>query len=241
MELTLIGALLAGLLGSSHCVGMCGGIVSALSFGVDKQAPNTTRFLILSTYNIGRITSYVVAGLLLGGLSEFLLQQAFFASFRQVLQIIAALFLMALGLYIANWWLGLTKVEHLGARLWKLISPIANQLIPVKTPYHGFALGLFWGWLPCGMVYSLLIAALSSGSAVQGGLLMLSFGIGTLPTLLLIGVFASRFNYWVRHSIVRQIAGTLVILFGCYLLYQNVYLQQTSPFEKHRVHTHHSG
>ncbi len=223
MEFTIIGAFLAGLLGSLHCVGMCGGVVSALSFGVDEQATKTTRLSILLSYNAGRIISYVIAGALLGGLSAFLVSQSSFDGFRQLLKIISALFLIALGLYLSDWWTALTKVEKLGMHLWKHISPIANKLIPVQTPHHAFILGLFWGWLPCGLVYSLLVGALSSSSAYQGGLIMLSFGLGTLPSMLLVGVFATQFNHWVKKLIIRRFAGSIITLFGVFLLYQVFY------------------
>ena len=222
MEFTIISAFLAGLLGSLHCVGMCGGVVSALSFGIDKQATQATRFSMLLSYNVGRISSYVVAGALLGGLSAFLVSQSSFEQFRQILKIISALFFIALGLYLSDWWAGLSKVEKLGVHLWKRISPIANKLIPVKTSHHAFILGLFWGWLPCGMVYSLLVGALSSGSVFQGGLIMLSFGIGTLPSMLLVGIFATRFSGWIKKSIIRQLAGGMVVLFGVFLFYQAI-------------------
>jgi sulfite exporter TauE/SafE len=222
MEFTIISAFLTGLLGSLHCVGMCGGVVSALSFGIDKQATQATRFSMLLSYNVGRISSYVVAGALLGGLSALLVSQSSFEQFRQILKIISALFLIVLGLYLSDWWTGLSKVEKLGVHLWKRISPIANKFIPIKTNHHGFILGLFWGWLPCGMVYSLLVGALSSGSASQGGLIMLSFGIGTLPSMLLVGIFATRFNDWIKKSIIRQLAGGMVVLFGVFLFYQAI-------------------
>lgn len=224
MEVTIITAFLTGLLGSLHCIGMCGGVISALSFGIDKPVTQTTQFLMLLSYNIGRISNYVVTGALLGGLSAFLVSQSSFEQFRQILKIISALFLIALGFYLSNWWTGLRKVEKLGIHFWKRISPIANKLIPVKTNHHAFILGFFWGWLPCGMVYSLLVGALSSGGALQGGLIMLSFGIGTLPSMLLVGIFATRFNNWIKKSIIRRLTGSIVILFGMFLLYQVIYL-----------------
>ena len=116
---------------------------------------------------------------------------------------------------MAGWWRGLAGVERAGGwLLWRHLQPLGRRLLPVAGPRHAFQLGLLWGWLPCGLVYSVLIWAISAGSATGGALLMLSFGIGTLPALLAMGSFAAVLSRWVRRPLVRHLAGALIVLMG---------------------------
>jgi sulfite exporter TauE/SafE len=125
----------------------------------------------------------------------------------------------AMGLYLAGWWRGLAHVEKLGARWWRRIEPMGRRLLPVRRPRQALLVGALWGWLPCGLVYSVLIWSIATGSATQGALLMLSFGLGTLPNLLLMGLFANRVARTLRAPLVRGLAGSMVIGFGVYTLY----------------------
>jgi len=135
------------------------------------------------------------------------------------LQIFAAFFMIALGLYIGGWWFGLRKIEQAGGIIWKRIEPISRQFIPVKSPFQALILGSLWGWLPCGLVYTILIWSISTGSAIEGGLLMLSFGLGTLPLLLAMGVFATSLNSFIRKNWVKAMAGGIIIAFGVFSLF----------------------
>lgn len=219
-ETNFIAAFLVGLLGGVHCVGMCGGIVGALSFGLPeatRQRP-LAQLPYLVAYNGGRIGSYVMAGAAMGGISALAMHLLDVRQAQLVLQLFAGGFLILMGLYLAGWWLGLARVEGLGARLWRHIEPLGRRLLPVSTPAHALVLGLIWGWLPCGLVYSVLIWTLSAGSAGQGALLMLGFGLGTLPNLLLMGVIAARMSQWLRRIWVRRAAGATVIAFGVMMI-----------------------
>jgi sulfite exporter TauE/SafE len=215
LELTLGAAFLVGVFGSLHCIGMCGGIVGALTFGLpDTIRGNPYRLMpFLMAYNGGRILSYSTAGALAGWLgghaNRLVLHQAF-----TVGHLLAALFMIALGLYIAGWWSGLTRLEALGAHLWRHIEPIGRRCMPVRSTGRAFALGLIWGWLPCGLVYSALVWAMTAESAMHGGMLMLAFGAGTLPMLLLMGGAARWLGELVRRPVTRQIAGVLIIVIG---------------------------
>ncbi len=219
---TYLGAFLVGLLGGVHCVGMCGGIMSALTLGVQRNGKTsfsdstTVLFPYLLSYNFARITSYSIAGLVFGGLGAWLTELVAFNQAQLVLKVVAGVFLVALGLYLANWWRGLGYLERTGNNLWRLIEPYARKFVPIKNIKQAFVAGLLWGWLPCGLVYSVLIWSLSSGSAVKGGLLMLSFGLGTLPSLLAMGLFATMLKHFMQLSIVRVLAALLVISFGVY-------------------------
>jgi hypothetical protein len=124
--------------------------------------------------------------------------------------------LIALGLYLAGVWGAVRKLEQLGGVLWKKLQPYTTRLLPVNTVPRALGLGALWGWLPCGLVYSVLLTALASGSATQGALIMLMFGLGTLPNLLAIGMFWESVKGWVQSPRVRLIAGSLVASFGIY-------------------------
>ncbi|MEJ2142826.1 MAG: sulfite exporter TauE/SafE family protein [Gammaproteobacteria bacterium] len=210
-EISYLSAFLIGLLGGVHCVGMCGGIVSALTIGTTPQQSTPWRFLL--AYNSGRIISYSLAGLIVGGLGA---QLTTLHEVQLVLKLLAGLFMIAMGLYITGWWFGLSKVEQLGGIVWKRVQPLGNRFIPVQTIMQAGLLGMLWGWLPCGLVYSVLIWTLSVNSASEGALLLLSFGLGTLPNLLAMGAFAIGVKQFMQKIYIRRTAGILVILFGVY-------------------------
>ena len=211
-------AFLIGLTGGVHCFGMCGGIVGALTLGLPPTPdhPLVARLPYLLAYNAGRIVSYVTAGALAGGVGGWAAHLVSVHHAQLGLQIFAGLFMILLGLYLAGWWPILSRLEQAGGVLWRRIEPIGRRWLPVRTPAQAFGIGLVWGWLPCGLVYSVLVWAISAGGALNGGLLLLCFGLGTLPMLLAMGAFAAALAGFVRHPAVRQLAGALVILFGIY-------------------------
>ncbi|MFO7602452.1 MAG: sulfite exporter TauE/SafE family protein [Gammaproteobacteria bacterium] len=211
-EFSYLAAFLVGLLGGVHCLGMCGGIVGALSFSA--RAPQKNPWGILLAYNTGRITSYTLAGVLAGLLGATLLSVIPLADMQQLLLVLAGIFMALMGLYLAGWWPVLRHVERLGGHLWQRIEPLGRKLLPVQTPVQALLLGMLWGWLPCGLVYSVLIWSMSSGTALSGALLMLSFGLGTLPNLLLMGVVASRLQGIVQRLWVKRLAGSLLLVFA---------------------------
>lgn len=216
-EITLIAAFFTGLLGSVHCIGMCGGIVGSLSLGISPSHKKPTKKILAYAlaYNTGRISSYVVAGLIIATLSQT--SSDFFSQDTQKLGIwLSSTFMILLGLYIAGWWRLLSTLETAGSYVWQYIQPFGNKLLPIKTYPQALMLGAIWGWLPCGMVYAMLVFALSSQDTLQGGLIMLSFGLGTLPTLLLLGTAATTMKRFIQQPIVRQLAGAVIILFGVY-------------------------
>ncbi|MEW6766118.1 MAG: sulfite exporter TauE/SafE family protein [Pseudomonadota bacterium] len=221
-EASFIAAFLVGLLGGVHCVGMCGGIIGALTFGLPaevRQSPARV-FPYLLAYNLARISAYTVAGALMGALGWLATGLVAFNAAQQVLQIIAGLFMIMLGLYLAGWWMGLARVERAGGAIWRHVEPLARRLLPVRSPRQALVLGFLWGWLPCGLVYSTLVWALASGSPSQGALLLLGFGLGTLPNLMLMGAFAAQLGRFLRTPWVRGLAGGLVSLFGLYTALQ---------------------
>lgn len=208
-----IALFLVGLLGGTHCVGMCGGIVGALSLGA------SARWSLLVAYNVGRIASYGVAGALVGALGASGMAMEAQWPVRGGLYLFANLMLVALGLYLLGQTRALAFTEHLGQHLWRHLQPFTKRFLPARTVAQALPLGLLWGWLPCGLVYSALATALAAGSAGRGALSMLAFGLGTLPNLLLAGILFARLNEFVRRPAVRMASGLLVLAFGLHGLY----------------------
>lgn len=204
---------LIGLLSGTHCVGMCGGIVSALSVQLPQQKPALPLHL---AYNIGRLTSYAVAGAVMGALGSLSLLLNNVLPVQMVLYVVANLMLLAMGLYL----LGITGaaaiIEKAGKRVWQRIQPLSGRFLPVRSVKQAFPLGMLWGWLPCGLVYGVLSVALLSGSAWRGALTLLAFGLGTLPNLLLAGMLLVRFRRHMQSAPVRVISGLLVFGFGLF-------------------------
>ena len=211
-ETGYIAVFLIGLLGGTHCVGMCGGIVSAMT--VQMPGQRGSQFPLHLAYNIGRITSYTLAGTVLGALGSIGMLMGGVLPVQIALYVLANVMLIALGLYLTGITQLLAPVERLGGVLWTRIQPLTKRYLPARTPAQAFPLGLLWGFLPCGMVYGVLATALVTGSALRGGALMLAFGLGTLPNLLLAGMLLKRLKDITRHKAVRMVAGITVLGFG---------------------------
>lgn len=204
----LVSAFIVGLFGSLHCVGMCGGIIGALSFSVPPQvrADRLRLLAYLSAYSTGRIGSYVVAGGLIGAVGASLLA-ALGNSGHALLQAAATLVMCGIGLHIAGLFPQLAQIERLGAPLWRRLQPLARHLLPVRSVWQALAYGAAWGWLPCGMVYSMLLWSLGQHDIVGGMASMAAFGVGTLPAVLGVGVVTLWLGQLARRQAVRRLAG----------------------------------
>jgi sulfite exporter TauE/SafE len=235
-------AFLVGLLGSVHCFGMCGGISAALSFAIAPEQ-RQRRIGILTFYNIGRIASYVFMAALVGLLGS----QISSSGGWPVLRMLTAALLCLMGLYVSGWWRILVHLERAGALLWKRIEPIGRSLMPVKSFPQALALGALWGWLPCGLVYSALVLAMSMGSVTLSTISMLGFGVGTLPALLLSGVLADQVKRFTQSRSLRSIAGILLIVFGLWTAYSalghagHAHHGTQDSSSEHQHHHHHHG
>ena len=233
-SIALLPIFLIGLLGGVHCVGMCGGIVGAFSVATPRRpfpVPVLTQHAWFSAaaagglrvlaFNAGRIGSYLIAGALAGVLGSIPAMMNI-AILQRGAYWLANLMLVALGLTLMNTWHGLSRIEAIGQWVWRRLQPLIRRFLPVETAWQALALGGLWGWVPCGMVYSVLMTAVLSGSALQGASVMLAFGLGTLPLLFSMGMLGSRLQAGLRMPLLRLLAGSLVLLFGLLGLYRAV-------------------
>jgi sulfite exporter TauE/SafE len=213
-----LAGLAVGFLGSAHCVAMCGGIAGALSVALPPERRTAGRLLVHQVCaGLGRLTSYAVAGTLAGAVGLA------FAAYvgpggSRALRVLAAALLLALGLSLGGWWHGLAAVEQIGARVWRRIMPLAAMQRPARSILAVFVIGIAWGWLPCGLVYSTLAVASTTGDPVRGALTMAAFGLGTLPATTVTGVLADRLARVARGMQARRAAGVLMILFALWTL-----------------------
>jgi sulfite exporter TauE/SafE len=201
---------------------MCGGLATSLTLGLDAPIRRDPwRMLPYQlVYNLGRITGYAFAGLLFGGLGALLLELDAVRETQRILYALAGVMMILMGLYLAGWWRLLARIERLGALLWRWLEPLARRFLPVRTLGQAAAVGFLWAWLPCGLVYSVLITAVATGDPIGGALVMLAFGVGTLPNLLGIALLAGAAARIAERDWARWIAGLLVISFGIQALWQ---------------------
>ncbi|MEE4278976.1 MAG: sulfite exporter TauE/SafE family protein [Halieaceae bacterium] len=204
-----IAALGIGLAGAGHCLGMCGGIAAALSLGQGAGPAMTF------AYHGGRLASYA----LLGGLLGLIAGSINIAAWTLGLRYLAGLLLVAMGLAIADWWRGIGLLERAGARLWQPVQRLSAGLLPLRTPRQAVLLGLCWGLMPCGLIYSALAWTASSQSAIDGALLMLLFGAGTLPAMLATSFGASGVQALLRRRGLKILIGIMLIAMGSWSLY----------------------
>lgn len=229
----MITAFIMGLVGGVHCIGMCGGIVGSLSMSLSTQVspkPKALYWYVLN-YNLGRISSYVFAGLIVGLISSFTLQQL--PNPHEISRIISGSFSIALGLYISQIWMGLNKIEKIAMPMWKKIQPYTKNYMPPKSPLKALPLGFLWGWLPCGLVYSVLPLAYSADNPIDASLVMLSFGLATLPLLMMLGSSAMWLKQKMQNKILRMVLGILLVLWG------SSQMLSINPFMNHQQHQHH--
>jgi sulfite exporter TauE/SafE len=213
---------IVGLMGSGHCIGMCGGIVAALG-------SNRPSLVLLLGYNLGRLLSYSIAGAIAAGLVVGLAGERY-QLLIPLLRTLAGIMIVLMGLYIAGWWRVLTRLEQLGQIVWRQIQPLVLGLGKPDSAVQSVAAGMLWGWLPCGLVYSALSQALLSDSAAMGALAMLAFGLGTLPAMLAAGWFSSQLARWLQSPALRKIMGLCLMAMGLWMIWQ---VQQSAGHKNH--------
>lgn len=230
-----LAAFMLGLMGSTHCIGMCGGISSSLGLSYTE---NRSKSLLYATlFNLGRINSYLFAGLLLATIGSLLPDNMPDNQWVKISRTIAAVLLILMALYIGQWWLFVAKLENLARPLWQLIQPLTNTLLPVNSPGQALGLGFIWGWIPCGLVYSTLAWASLSADGIGIAWLMLLFGLGTAPVMIASVFFANRLKGFLQQKGFRRSVAAGLLFFALWTLY-SIYAH---PSQHHQHNSEDSG
>lgn len=208
--LTIGAAFLLGLAASGHCLAMCGGLTTALGLATARTADGRARPALLLGYQLGRIVSYALAGLLFAGVLGGVIALLDVESVRRVLRGLAALTLL-MGALIAFGRLG-NSDSGLGQALWRRLAPIGRRFFPVDSLPRAFAFGMVWGWMPCGFVYTVLLIATLQHSAARGAITMAAFGLGTIPAMFLTSLASRRCVGVIATPAARRVAGSVLLV-----------------------------
>lgn len=210
----VLAAFAIGLAGAGHCLGMCGGIAAAINMhhnpGGAGQIGGTTL-----AYHAGRLLSYGA----LGGLLGYLAGSINIAQWTLALRYLAGVLMIAMGLSIADWWRGISVLERLGARLWRPVQTLSARFLPVRHWRQAMFLGLCWGMMPCGLIYSALAFSATAQDPLRSATLMLAFGAGTLPAMLATSFGAAGLQSVLRRHGFKRLIALCLIIAGTWSLY----------------------
>jgi len=226
-EIGYLSALALGLAGGGHCLGMCGGIAAALNLGGQRSLPVTI------AYHGGRVLSYT----LLGGLLGLIAGSIDLVAWTIALRYLAGLLLIAMGLYVADWWRGMLALEKAGARLWQPVQRLSSRLLPIRNPLQGLALGLCWGLMPCGLIYSALAWSATAQNPLYSASLMFCFGLGTLPAMMAVSLGAGKVQGFLRKRGLKLFIAVMLIGSGIWTIYlvasHGEHLRHAAPGVEH--------
>lgn len=222
---SLTAAFIMGLMGSVHCIGMCGGLACALNYASPKAERTPSKIMRSQIiYNVGRIMTYGTLGALAGYFGTLALQPIYTqAAFT--LRIFSAVFVILVGFYIIGLISFIAHIEYLGKHLWMRFQRGISYVLTLRAIPGRFVTGVIWGMLPCGLVYSALMYAVGAGSGYKGALIMFCFGLGTLPALLLAGSSLHSYHGFLARRGTRYIFGTILVMLGVMMLAQLIYHQ----------------
>lgn len=219
----LSAAFIAGVAGSAHCFAMCGGLAGALGMRARSTATSPhSAFTNTLSYHVGRLGGYAMAGAICGLIGATLTAVLDLARVGVVLRIASGVLLMLIALRMLSPWNPLRWLETLGAKFWRRLQPFTLGTGKLTGHTHAVALGFLWGWLPCGLVYSMLLFAALSGHALNGAAILLAFGLGTLPSMLTSSVLASQVQRFLKGRWPRFASGALLLLFGAWMIWVSI-------------------
>lgn len=234
-SLSIGAALLLGLVASGHCVVMCGGISGALGLVTAKDRDGAPKRSLLLAYQAGRIVSYSVAGLLVGSVGDGLIAVLDVDGVRTGLRIATGVVFATTAMAMLSRWK--SPGLGIGRLLWPHIARIGRRLVPVVNAWRALAFGMLWGWMPCGLVYTVLLVAALAARPLQAAAIMLAFGLGTLPSMLAVAWGAPRIAAWTARRNVRHGAGAfllvcaIAVMSGPWLLARFPALHVWMPFD----------
>ena len=216
--IALSAAFLAGIAGSAHCLVMCGGLSGALSMR-SRANTHSSRgaWREASLQHAGRLGGYATAGALFGLFGASLQSLVDLPMLATIARVAAGMLVILIAVRVLFGLNALPWIESLGARFWKLVQPLAKHAVGSRGPARNLLLGLLWGWLPCGLVYSVLLLAALGGDALRGAGVMLAFGAGTLPAMMIGSVAATHLTRAIAARGGRQLSGAILLLFGLWL------------------------
>jgi len=228
-------AFITGLLGSAHCLGMCGGISGLFAVNVSVQSLKQ-QFAKALVYNAGRAATYAALGIIVALLGKGAVGSM--PDLAAPVRLASGVLIILVGLQVAFGWRILSVVENAGAALWRRVAPVAKGLVPVQNVLQAFGLGLIWGLLPCGLVYSVLLLAATTAEPSSGAVVMLAFGLGTMPAMVATGVSASTLARFMSRK--RVGAGLVIVLIGIATIAMPV-MRLSSPDDatQHSMHNTH--
>ena len=219
LSLTLVAAFTAGLAGSAHCFGMCGGMAGALGLRARMNAPSSAvASWRASLYHVGRLAGYATVGAIGGTFGHSVHWALDLTRFESALRIVAGLLTLLVAVRILWRWNAFAVLERAGARLWLKIQPLAKRASLTDSAFGNALVGLLWGWLPCGLVYSMALLTFTAGTAIEGAAIMLAFGLGTLPAMLSSTLLAGALPRVSQQPWFRQLAGTAMLAFGLWMI-----------------------
>lgn len=228
--ISLLAALIAGLAATAHCFAMCGGIASALGMHAKRSlplsheggsgwwGPRASAYAIAALYQVGRISGYALAGALCGFIGSQASSLFELIRLGPVLRIASGVLIVLLGVRLLWRWNALKWIEQLGAKLWMRLRPLVQLAGSRSGIAQPLAVGLLWSLLPCGLIYSMLMFAALSADPGRGALIMLAFGVGTLPSMLSTSLLAARVQASLSRPAARIVSGTLMVCFGVWMI-----------------------
>lgn len=216
--ITLGAALLTGLIGGVHCLVMCGGVATGLAAASrgPGDAPVTGRAALNAALalNIGRVIGYSIGGLLVGVFGTVLVQGLDLPRLMFALRLAVGLVLILVGLRLLGGRDRLGAVGRIGRAIWPTLQKLGRGLLPADRAWKRLVLGALWGWLPCGLSWSMLLVALFTVDPLNATLTMAAFGTGTLLTMVPVTWGSARLARRLAQPRLRRSLGALVIAAG---------------------------
>lgn len=228
-DISLLTAFLIGLFGSFHCFGMCGGLITALSL---KLIENKKKIYFYQfVYNLGRILSYCIIGFLVSVCGVFIFD-FFKINVAFLFNVFFSLIIIFFGLRLLNVFSFIfIFFEKISYDFFNLFYNKLFKFSFLSSPYKEFLIGMVWGNMPCGLVYSALSIAFISGSLLKSALMMLFFGLGTLPAIIFTSSFYSKIIILKKNNLIIKLIGCCTIIYGVYFL-SNFLIKKTCHLQQ---------
>lgn len=222
-----------GLFGSPHCLGMCGGIVTAFGLSMQHVSDSKKNGLIL-TYHLGRLISYALLGLIASLVGVAIFQSIMSNSAPRIVlgAVLVLIGLAMLGLPLFN------QLEKFGMRFWQSLAPIRKKVFPIDSFGKALFAGLLWGFLPCGLVYGALMMAIAGNNVATGAALMFVFGLGTMPMLIATQKTVGMLQSSIKNFRLRQINGVIMMLSGLAVIFIPMMMHHNHGSHNQGSHSH---